>query len=120
MCAAAATAAAAETQIMCQSVYRGGGGGEETAAAAARTPRNIANTKGWQEASQEKTLNETRKNQDNNKYQSKEQHGRTRAARAKQNNKNANRERQLDQKDHPKSNQSPTNNTLIEYLFGKC
>ncbi len=33
MCAAAATAAAAETQIMCQSVYRGGGG-EETAAAA--------------------------------------------------------------------------------------
>ena len=70
MCAAAATAAAAETQIMCQSVYRGGGGGgEETAAAAARTPRNIANTEGMQEASQEKTLNKTRKNQENNKYQ---------------------------------------------------
>ena len=63
MCAAAATAAAAETQIMCQSVYRGGG--EETAAAA-RTPRNIANTGGMQESCQENTLNETRKNQENN------------------------------------------------------
>ena len=49
MCAAAAKAATAETQIMCQSVYRGGGGGgEETAAAAARTPRNIVNTEGMQ------------------------------------------------------------------------
>ena len=69
MCAAAATAAAAETQIMCQSVYRGGGGGEETAAAAARTPRSIANTRGMQEACQEKTLNKARKNEENNKYQ---------------------------------------------------
>ena len=63
MCAAAAaTAAAAETQIMCQSVYRGGGGGgEETAAAAARTPRNIANTEGMQEASQEKSMGKNTK-----------------------------------------------------------
>ena len=63
MCAAAATAAAAETQIMLQSVYRGGGG-EETAAAAARTPRNIANTEGMQEASQGKT----QKTPKHNKY----------------------------------------------------
>ena len=137
-----AAAAAAEPLSMSESVYRGGGGrktravllpwrrdrraksSRETKENRKRTPgniprkysdnmKNIVNTEGMQEASQEKT----RKNQKHNKYKPKEDHGKKRVARAKQNNMNANLERQLDQKTPHESNQSHRKSVKLSMNF---